>query len=71
MVIKLEETEKLKLENIHLKRQNLFMQDNLLKEQFDNILREFAIRNKIPFEKIKNINLELGELEVEDVHDKN
>ena len=63
---KIEEIDKLKLENLILKRNFLNLQMETLNKEFEFELREICDKLEIKRENVVNINLDEGYLELKD-----
>lgn len=67
MQLQLNKEEKLQLEVVSEKRNNLVMQDKLLVSEWNGIIKSFCDRNSADITKAKTVNLETGVIEFEDV----
>jgi hypothetical protein len=67
MQLQLNKEEKLQLEVVLEKRNNLVMQDKLLVSEWNGIIKSFCDRKSADITKAKTINLETGIIEFEDV----
>lgn len=66
MQLQLNKEEKLQLEVISEKRNNLVMQDKLLVAEWNEIIKSFCDRNSADITKAKTVNLETGTIDFED-----
>jgi hypothetical protein len=66
MQLFLSKEEKTSLELVSVKRSNLSLQDQILKQEMDGVLVEFCRRNSVDVKKAKQLNIEGGFVEFED-----
>jgi hypothetical protein len=66
MQLFLNKEEKFHLEAVAAKRNNLGLQDQMLKQEMDGVLAEFCKRNSVDIKNAKNLDIEKGLVEFEE-----
>jgi hypothetical protein len=66
MQLFLNKEEKFHLEAVTVKRNNLGLQDQMLKQEMDVVLVEFCKRNSVDIKNAKNLDIGKGLVEFED-----